>query len=154
MLLIHSSGKGCLGRSHILVFVIMLLWKWMATYLSKFLVSVILFIPRRGNVDSYGNSGITRENRFLIFFQEWPYCFFRGCHYFTFSEAMPTFSTSLQGLAIFYVLDIGYLKWFEVELHCGETGTIIIRIFFLRWENESLVTCLWSSSQYMAHAEF
>ena len=81
-------------------------------------------------MDSYGNSGITHENRFLIFYQERPYCFFRGCHYFTFSEAMPTFSTSLQGLAIFYVLDIGYLKWFEVELHCGETGTIIIRNFF------------------------
>lgn len=67
---------------------------------------------------------------------------------------MPTFSTFLQGLAIFYFLDIGYLKGFEVELHYGETGSIIINIFFLRWENESLVTCLRSSSQYMAHAEF
>lgn len=45
---------------------------------------------------------------------------------------MPTFSTSLQGLAIFYFLDIGYLKWFEVELRYGETGIIIIRIFFFK----------------------
>ena len=70
------------------------------------------------------------RKQILNFFSRTAILFFRGCHYFTFSEAMPTFSTSLQGLAIFYVLDIGYLKWFEVELHCGETGTIIIRIFF------------------------
>lgn len=84
-------------------------------------------------MDSYGNSGITRPkiNEFLIF-QEQPYCFFRGCHYVTFSEAMPTFSTFLQVLAIFYFLDIGYLKGCEVGVHCGETGTIIIISIFLR----------------------
>ena len=71
-----------------------------------------------------------KYKQILNFFQEQPYCFFRGCHYVTFSEAMPTFSTFLQVLAIFYFLDIGYLKGCEVELHCGETGTIIISIFF------------------------
>ena len=37
----------------------------------KFQLSIILFIPRRGDVDSYGNSGITRENinTVLIFFK-------------------------------------------------------------------------------------
>lgn len=67
---------------------------------------------------------------------------------------MSTFSTFLQVLAIFYFGGIGYLNGCEVELHYGETGTIIINIFFLRWENEILVTCLQSSSPFTAHAEF
>ena len=67
MLLSYSSGNSCFFW----FLWITLLWKWMSIYLFKVQLSIILFIPRGGNVDSYGHPGITRQNinRFLIFFK-------------------------------------------------------------------------------------
>lgn len=81
-------------------------------------------------MDSYGNSGITRQNinRFLIFsrtailfFQRLPLCYIL--------RSNAHFLHILASACYFHFLDIGYLKGCEVELHCGETGTII-SIFF------------------------
>lgn len=128
MLLSYSSGNICFFW----FLWITLLWKWMSIYLFKVQLSIILFIPRGGNVDSYGHPGITRQNinRFLIFFKNSHTVFFRDCHYFTFSEAMPTFSTCLQVLAIFYFLDIGHLKGCEVNYTMGRQVPLLLTFFF------------------------
>ena len=134
---------------------IMLLWTWMYPYLYNPCFQFFLFIPRSGKCgiiwqfwDYLGKSG----HRFLIFF--------KNCHtvvqsrrYFTFPAAMHNFSTFLQTLVIVYFLDNGCLNGCEVESHYGETGALIISIFF-RWENKSLGICLRSSGRYMAHADF
>lgn len=78
------------------------------------LLSIILFIPRRGNVDFYGNSGITRENRFLIFFKNSHTVFSEAATILHSQKQCPLSPHSCKGFlfSIFWILAIlRGLKW-------------------------------------------